>query len=573
MLGEAYTDDEIEAFLAGTSAVYTRFDDEDAMLDAVSDLLEQGRVVGWFQGRMEFGPRALGARSILGDPRRADMQSVINRKVKFREGFRPFAPAVLREHVDEYFEYEAAQDSPYMQVVCPVSGTQRLPDTHDRAVGIDKLLVQRSTIPAVTHVDYTARIQTVDAERHGPYHRLLEAFYRKTGCPVLVNTSFNLGWEPIVRRPREAYDTFMSSEIDALCLGHLLLKKSDQKAWVRVEGPRRPEMLLLDLLASPCCRAEMTAERGQLVCSDCHHRFPVEGGIPRLFWPHESISEDSDVTEMVKSFYEETPFPNYQDHESVRSLIEKSRGGGYGHMLQQAIPFNSNVLEVGCGTGQLSNFLGISCRRVVATDLCLNSLKLGEEFRGKHGLDRTAFLQMNLFRPAFKPEAFDVVLCNGVLHHTSDPLGGFRGLAPLVKPGGYLVIGLYNRWGRWMTDLRRVTFRMSGGRGRWLDSYLRSADLSPDKERAWFADQYQHPHESKHSAGEVLKWFEDEGLDFVRGIPSLKLGEADPRESGLFAAVGPGTKLDRLLTQSAQVLTGAREGGFFLMIGRRPTES
>jgi carbamoyltransferase len=573
LLGDSFDDDEIEAFLAGTGAAYTDFDAEDAMLDAVSDLLAEGRVVGWFQGRMEFGPRALGARSILGDPRRVDMQSVINRKVKFREGFRPFAPAVLREHVDEYFEYGSAQDSPYMLVVCPVGESQRLSDADEGAVGIDKLRVHRSRIPAVTHVDYSARIQTVDPERHGPYRRLLEAFHRKTGCPVLVNTSFNLGWEPIVRLPQEAYDTFMSSEIDALCMGRFLLKKPDQKAWVRVEGPRRPERLQLDVLASPCCRAEMAAEEGQLVCTDCHHRFPVEDGIPRLFWPHESISDDSDVTEMVKSFYEETPFPNYQEHESVRSLIEKSRRGGYGHMLQRAIPFNSKVLEVGCGTGQLSNFLGVSCRRVVATDLCLNSLRLGEGFRSRHGLDRTAFLQMNLFRPALKPEAFDVVLCNGVLHHTSDPRGGFRGLVPLVKPGGYIVIGLYNRWGRWMTDLRRVAFRLSGGRGRWLDPYLRGAELSADKERAWFADQYQHPHESKHSAGEVLGWFEDEGLCFVRGIPSLKLGDADPRQAGLFAPERPGTKLDRLLTQSVQVLTGSREGGFFLMIGRRPADS
>jgi SAM-dependent methyltransferase len=272
---------------------------------------------------------------------------------------------------------------------------------------------------------------------------------------------------------------------------------------------------------------------------------------------------------MVKSFYEETPFPNYQEHESVRSLIEKSRRGGYGHMLHQAIPFNSNVLEVGCGTGQLSNFLGISCRRVVATDMCLNSLRLGEEFREKHGLDRTAFLQMNLFRPAFKAEQFDVVLCNGVLHHTSDPLGGFRGLVPLVRPGGFIVIGLYNRWGRRMTDIRRRLFRLSGGRGKWLDPYLRTAQLSVDKERAWFADQYRHPHESKHSTGEVLRWFDREAVDFVRGIPSVTLDDASLTADGLFTPQRRGTKLDHFLAQSIQVATGNREGGFFLMIGQR----
>jgi SAM-dependent methyltransferase len=201
--------------------------------------------------------------------------------------------------------------------------------------------------------------------------------------------------------------------------------------------------------------------------------------------------------------------------------------------------------------------------------MCLNSLRLGEEFREKHDLDRIAFLQMNLFRPAFKPAQFDVVLCNGVLHHTSYPSGGFGGLVPLVRPGGFVVIGLYNRWGRWMTDVRRGLFRLSGGRGKWLDPYLRGSQLSADKERAWFADQYRHPHESKHSTGEVLEWFDHEGVDFVRGIPSVTLGDASLSAQGLFGPQPRGTKLDHLLAQASQVVTGSREGGFFLMIGRR----
>ena len=315
----------------------------------------------------------------------------------------------------------------------------------------------------------------------------------------------------------------------------------------------------------------MGAEANGLVCSSCGHRFPVEDGIPRLFWPHETMEADADVTEVVKAFYEETPFPNYQDHESVRSLIDKSRRGGYGHMLHRAIPFNSTVLEVGCGTGQLTNFLGISCRRVIGTDLCLNSLRLGEQFRREHGLDRITFAQMNLFRPAFKPEQFDVILCNGVLHHTSDPYGGFRGLVPLLRPEGYIVIGLYNRWGRLMTDLRRSIFRLTGGRGRGLDPYLRSARLSADKERAWFADQYRHPHESKHTTGELLRWFERNGLDFVRGLPSVTMAPP-PASNDLFAPEPAGSKLDHLLAQAAHVATGSREGGFFLMIGRRRTD-
>jgi carbamoyltransferase len=446
-LGDAFSDDEIAAFLATTGAAYTRIESDESVAEQVVELLAAGKVVGWFQGRMEFGPRALGARSILADPRRADMQAVINQKVKFREGFRPFAPAVLRECADEYFEWSADQESPYMLLVCPVRADKRRSLDEDEAQleGIDLVRARRSVIPAVTHVDDSARIQTVDAERNSVYRKLLESFHRKTDCPVVVNTSFNLGWEPIVRTPREAYETFMSSDIDALCMGHILLTKPAQRAWVG-GGRERRARLLEDLLASPCCRADMSVEPERVACAACAREFPIEDGIPLLYWPHEAVGDEGDVTEEVKAFYEETPFPNYQDHESLRSLIDKSRRGAYGHALHRAIPFNSSVLEVGCGTGQLSNFLGIGCRRVIGTDLCLNSLRLGEEFRREHRLDRTLFLQMNLFQTIFKPETFDVVLCNGVLHHTSDPLGGFRELVPLLRPGGHIAIGLYNRW-------------------------------------------------------------------------------------------------------------------------------
>jgi carbamoyltransferase len=572
LLGPEYSGDEIAAFLQGTGAAYTRIDEAEEFTDRVADLLAEGNVVGWFQGRMEFGPRALGSRSILGDPRRGDMQSVINRKVKFREGFRPFAPAVLREHAADYFACDASEDSPYMLTVCPVAEGHRRPLSGDEvtACGIDKLKVQRSQIPAVTHVDFSARIQTVDPERHGLYRRLIEAFHAKTGCPVVINTSFNLGWEPIVNTPREAYETFMSSDIDVLCMGPFLLTKREQRACVAVGDKRTPVTLLGDLLASPCCGAEFDPSPAKLRCKGCGQIFPVEEGIPRLYWPHEGIASEDDVTGAVKAFYEETPFPNYQDHESVRSLVEKSRRGGYAHLLHQAIPFNTDVLEVGCGTGQLTNFLGIACRRIVGTDLCLNSLRLGEQFRAKHGLDRVVFVQMNLFRTAFRPASFDVILCNGVLHHTSDPYGGFGGLVPLLRPGGHIVIGLYNRFGRLLTELRRRVFRLTGGRARWLDPYLRGGGLSADKERAWFADQYRHPHESKHTIDEVLRWFDETGLAFVRGLPSVRPGVASVPEDGLFAPKPVGSRLDHQLVELAQIRAGNKEGGFFLMIGRKP---
>ena len=203
LLGPVFSDDVVGDALDSLDAVYHRFDDDDSLCEAVADLLASGKVVGWFQGRMEFGPRALGSRSILGDPRSEEMQSVMNLKIKFRESFRPFAPSVLRERVDERFEMDAGQESPYMLLVAPVRNEERLPE--DGAVGggtgFDRLKLVRSTIPAVTHADYSARVQTVDEARHGRYHRLLQAFARKTGCPAVINTSFNVRGEPIVCTP------------------------------------------------------------------------------------------------------------------------------------------------------------------------------------------------------------------------------------------------------------------------------------------------------------------------------------------------------------------------------------
>jgi carbamoyltransferase len=571
LLGPACDDERIEQALRRHRVVYRKME-EGALCDRVADLMAEGQVIGWFQGAMEFGPRALGARSILGDPRHPEMQTRMNVKVKFREGFRPFAPAVLRERAADYFEVAPDSDQPYMLLVAPVKESRRtmLDAGSVGAEGIDKLKIIRSEIPAVTHVDYSARIQTADPERHGRYYRLIRRFADKTGCPVVVNTSFNLGWDPIVCTPDEAIRTFMSCDIDALCLGDYLMEKVDQPASMGGNnGAGASDFFLHRLLSSPCCGSDLRFGADHYACSACRHRYPVESGIPLLYWPHERVGDPNDVTERVKAFYEETPFPNYDDHDSVRSLIEKSRRGGYARDLNDAIPYNSTVLEVGCGTGQLSNFLGISCRHVVGTDLCLNSLKLGEEFRARHHLARVAFVQMNLFRPCFKPEQFDVVLCNGVLHHTSDPFGGFQGLVKLVKPGGHIVIGLYNTWGRLMTDLRRILFRLTGGRARWLDPYLRSTRLARDKERAWFADQYRHPHESKHTMGEVLRWFERTGIEFVRGVPSLRPAGSDEEPGGLLDPAPPGTALDRACAQLRMVATGSREGGFYIMIGRR----
>ena len=168
-----------------------------------------------------------------------------------------------------------------------------------------------------------------------------------------------------------------------------------------------------------------------------------------------------------------------------------------------------------CGTGQLSNFLGVAHRRVIGVDLCLNSLRLAEAFRQQHNISRVAFGQMNLFRPCFQKEAFDVVICSGVLHHTAQPREGFHSILRLLRPGGVVIVGLYNKWGRLMTDFRRGVFRATRGAGKWLDPHLRSSSLSSDKRDSWFADQYQTPHESKQTIGEALGWFVKSPVDLA----------------------------------------------------------
>jgi carbamoyltransferase len=233
-LGPRYDNAEIARVLQGQGAVGHRFQDEAELLESVAELLAAGKVVGWFHGRMEFGPRALGARSILGDPRNTQMQATMNLKIKFRESFRPFAPCVLQEFAHDWFEVRPGQESPYMLLVAPVREEHRTPIDPEQARIMqddpdlrNRVNVVRSEVPAITHVDYSARLQTVDAGRNPRFHRLLGAFYRQTGCPILVNTSFNVRGEPIVCTPRDAYRCFLATDMDALVLEDTVIHKGD----------------------------------------------------------------------------------------------------------------------------------------------------------------------------------------------------------------------------------------------------------------------------------------------------------------------------------------------------------
>lgn len=322
----------------------------------------------------------------------------------------------------------------------------------------------------------------------------------------------------------------------------------------------------IDLFACPRCRGNLELrERERVKCSGCKAEYEISGGIPLLFEPAE-IGQ-GDVTQSIKNFYEENPFPNYEGMESISDLIDKAERGLFARMLNEQIPFGARIFEVGCGTGQLSNFLGISSRQVFGVDMCLNSLKLAQEFKTDNDIQNAGFYQMNLFRPAIKEKSFHIVICNGVLHHTSNPRLGFETIAKLVKPGGFILVGLYNRFGRMLNDARGVIFRLSGGRFKFLDPRL--LDRHATKSLVWFRDQYQNPHESKHTIGEVLGWFQSFGFEFCYGIPNPRLRERFDAADFMFSPRPPGNVAGRFLAQFLSVFSGWQEGGLFIMIGKR----
>jgi carbamoyltransferase len=251
-LGPAFSSDDVRLYLDSQGAEYDYYEDEEELLERVVDLLVQEHVIGWFHGRMEYGPRALGSRSIIGDARSPRLQQVMNLKIKFRESFRPFAPCVLRECVDQVVDMRADEDSPYMLLVAGVRDALRIPLGPDERARLSdpdltvRVSVPRSTLPAVTHVDYSARVQTVDPVRHGRFYRLLNAFHRRTGCPVIVNTSFNIRGEPIVCTPDDAYRCFMGTEMDCLVLERCLLLKAVQPAVPERNADRYRSLYALD---------------------------------------------------------------------------------------------------------------------------------------------------------------------------------------------------------------------------------------------------------------------------------------------------------------------------------------
>ena len=322
------------------------------------------------------------------------------------------------------------------------------------------------------------------------------------------------------------------------------------------------------LFSCPNCHGKVSFSVTRFTCHQCRQSYEVIDNIPRLFLSNEWHPSKSDVTETIKAFYEKVPFPDYDDDDNTWSLIEKARRGVFAQSLDEQIPYDSRILDCGCGTGQLTNFLSLPGRTVIGTDICLNSLRMGQKFKEKNDLEGSFFVQMNLFRPCFVPASFDLVIANGVLHHTSDPFAGFQSIAELVRADGYIIVGLYHRYGRRWTDMRRVIFRATGEKLQFLDRRLRDKTISRDRRWAWLQDQYRNPHESTHTVGEVLGWLERTGFRFIRSIPGTIPFMGLRESTMLFERERYGTRWERMMTDLGMLL-GGREGGFFIVIGRR----
>jgi len=283
-----------------------------------------------------------------------------------------------------------------------------------------------------------------------------------------------------------------------------------------------------------------------------------------------SVDQLTQVGQQVRRFYEECSFPGYEAFDTPSDLVEKARRGLYANLLDEQLPLGITILDAGCGTGQLATFLSLTNRRVVGIDFSFNSLKRGQDFKQRFGLKDVRFVQMNLFHLGLREESFDYVFCNGVLHHTADAYQGFQALSRLVKKGGYFILGLYNTYGRVMLNFRKVFFRLINGKLRRLDFFVRQRSLGEQKKQIWYMDQYEHPHEDAFSVDEVLGWFARNGLQYVNAVPKITFAEPLTAAERLFEPRRPGTTFDHLLCQLGWIFTKGHEGGFFIMIGRKP---
>jgi len=316
-----------------------------------------------------------------------------------------------------------------------------------------------------------------------------------------------------------------------------------------------------DMLACPACSGKLGAN---LACGGCGAMFEAPDGIPDLRLAGGAPSEES--TDAVRRFYEAVPFPGYPPRDSLHTLRARAERSKFTRLLDEAIPGDARIVDVGCGTGQMSLYLAHADRLVIGADLSRPSLQLGASAAGRFGLDRILFVETDLQRLALAAGAFDVVYSSGVIHHTSNPRASFACLARLARPGGMIVLGVYNVFARVPLRLRRVVARLSDFRFIPFDPVLRDRRNEPARQEAWLRDQYRHPEEHRHTLAEVQGWFEENDTEYLRSYPSAVLGE---EQNALFARASDNWPVEGILAQLGWMRTLGHEGGLFFTVGRR----
>jgi SAM-dependent methyltransferase len=325
---------------------------------------------------------------------------------------------------------------------------------------------------------------------------------------------------------------------------------------------RTPWDAYLELLACPACGGELDAGDA-LACRACGKSYPITNGIPEL----RVMSEGA--TAVVRDFYMESPFPNYPPNDTLSGLRGRAARSEFARLLEQAVPGDARVVEIGCGTGQMSLFLATADRLVVGADLTRASLELGANAARRYDLRGVRFVETDLRTPGLRAGAFDVVYSSGVLHHTPDPRAAFRAMAKLAKPGGILVLGLYNAYARFPHRVRRLVGRATGFKVIPFDPVLRARNEEPERRKAWFRDQYLHPEEHRHTIAEVQGWFRENGVEYLRTYPNALIGAEDLEGRELFEEAEDDWGVENVLSQIAWARSLGHEGGLWVTIGRR----
>jgi carbamoyltransferase len=503
--GPETSDEDVWSFLQLRGIANEHLDDE-VLIERIADLITSGKVVGWCRGRMEFGPRSLGARSIFADATNPEMKAIINRKVKYREYFRPFAPAVPLERVHEYFDVPPGTSLPFMLKVPAVRPEKR------------------TVIPAVTHEDGSGRVQTVTSECNPLFYRLLEAVGQRTGAPVILNTSFNVRGEPIVCTPDDVYNCFLNSGIDALVIGNYLITEKPTEVDFQ-RGYARSDALEAQIVA---------AQNGNIQAPRSFSVQSTSGGDTSLASRLAGTGFEA-TTQKVLNFYKELPFNYYSNAvDTAQQLSRANRMKKYRplHRHLQRLR-RACVIDIGCGAGWFVN----SCAHfydaaVIGIDLNPRVLKQARSVaRLMRGCEEVEFIEADVFE--FQPDQrFDVVNSLGVLHHTPDCRAAIRRVLGWVAPGGYLHLGLYHLYGRTPFLDHFAKLRADGASEGQLYEEFRQLNPSITDEThmlSWFRDQVLHPHESQHTFEEIQPLLASEGftveatsINNFKRLPSLE---------------------------------------------------